>query len=435
MMRILSIKNKKDTDNIILNDSSSTNSNINSSTNTSINTNPRLKIKERILAYPDKVIIGYDDYKDKFYVINASNRVHSLILGETGSGKSETLKLLMYHNILRREGFMLIDPHGMLAKDINIIAKEELGNEYDDKVIYIDIDNTYVKLNPMEIKDYKRSHIVVISFINALKNLYDYAWGDRLETILRNTLNLIIESDPPCMLSKVAKVLADKKYREMLVKGSGNPAIMDFWYNIYPNYAYDAFTAVYNKLDKLLSIQSIRKVFDCEESTIDIKELIADGKIIIVDLSSIVADDIIRFIGSLFIHFLYVNAKQGYALNNRYYLYIDESQLLASFAVREVLNALRKFNVNVTLATQTVNAFDKSIQKELPALCRLVIMFRTDAETAKQFSYLFNVSDDKLYTLPLHYFYFYMQGSNAVKGLAKSYMLTFRDLRGSDIHI
>ncbi len=428
MMKILSLKNKKDINNIILNDSSSANSNTNNNNNnntnnTSINTNPRLKIKERILAYLDKVIIGYDDYRDKFYVIDAKDRVHTLILGETGSGKSETLKLLMYQNIVRKEGFMLIDPHGILAKDINRLAKDELKDEYDDKVIYIDIENTYIKLNPMEIKDYRKAHIVVISFINALKNLYDYAWGDRLETILRNTINLIIESDPPCTLLKVAKVLADKKYREMLVKGSGNPAMMDFWYHVFPNYAYDAFTAVYNKLDKLLSIQSIRKVFDCEESTLDIEELIINGKIIIVDLSSIIADDIIRFIGSLFIHFLYIDAKQGYALNNRYYLYIDEAQIMASFAVREVLNALRKFNVNVTLASQTVNAFDKNIQRELPALCRLVIMFRTDIETAKQFSYLFGINEDKLYTLPLHYFYFYMQGSNAVKGLAKSYVI------------
>jgi len=60
-----------------------------------------------------------------------------------------------------------------------------------------------------------------------------------------------------------------------------------------------------------------------------------------------------------------------------------------------VLNALRKFNVSVTLATQTINIFDKDVQMELPALCRLVIMFRVDMNTAKQYAYLFNVAEEK----------------------------------------
>jgi DNA helicase HerA-like ATPase len=349
--------------------------------------------------------------------------VHALILGETGSGKSETMKLLMYQHIIKKEGFMLIDPHGILARDIDNILKNEL-KDYDNKVIYINTEDTNIKINPIEINDYKRYNLVVLSFINALKNLYEYAWGDRLETILRNALLLVIEADPPATLSKIAKVLSNKKYRDMLVKGSGNYDISNYWYHIYPNYAMEAFTAVYNKLDKLLSIASIKQIFDCEESTIDISKLIEDNKIIIIDLSSAIADDIIKFLGSLFIHMLYVNAKQNIALNKKYYLYIDEAQLISTFAVREVLNALRKFNVNVTIATQSINAFDKSIQKELTALCRLIILFRADIDTAKTFAYLFNINEEKIYTLPLHYFYFYQQGEQAVRGLAKSYVIS-----------
>ncbi len=377
-------------------------------------------LKEKILANGDKIIIGYDDYRDKFYAVDAKDRVHCLLLGETGSGKSETMKLLMYQHIVRGEGFMLIDPHGMLAKEVNEICKQELD---DDRVIYIDIENTNYKINPIEINDYKKYHLVILSFINALKNLYEYAWGDRLETILRNALLLVIEADPPCTLSKIAKVLSNKRYRDMLIKGSGSHDISNYWYHVYPNYAIEAFTAVYNKLDKLLSIASIRRIFDCEESTIDINKLIRDNKIIIIDLSTAIADDIIRFLGSLFIHMLYVSAKRANALSNKYYLYIDEAQLISTFAVREVLNALRKFNVSITLSTQSINAFDKSIQRELSALCRLIVLFRADIDTAKAFAYLFNVNEDKIYTLPLHYFYFYQQGEVAVKGLAKSYVI------------
>ncbi|MEM4377062.1 MAG: hypothetical protein QXZ15_06125, partial [Candidatus Nitrosocaldaceae archaeon] len=101
---------------------------------------------------------------------------------------------------------MLIDPHGSLARDIYSILREE-GRD----AIYLDM-NTNHKINPIG-----ESNIHLLSFISVLKNLYDYAWGDRLETILRNILLLIAESDPPCMLTKIARVLSNKQYRDMLV--------------------------------------------------------------------------------------------------------------------------------------------------------------------------------------------------------------------------
>ena len=389
------------------------------------------RLEDLILNNPDQIIVGYDPYKDRFYSIPSSSRVHTLIVGETGSGKSETLKLLIYQNILRKEGFMLIDPHGSLARQVMKILEKELPTEeFKKRVLYINPEVTDYRINPLEVKDYSKRHIVVMSFISALKNLYEYAWGDRLETILRNAINLVMECDPPCTLSKIARVLADNKHRDMLVKSAVDKEVEYFWFNIYPNYAREAFTAVYNKLDKLLSIQSVRKTFNVEESNIDIDKAIEeDNSIIIVDLASGFTDDISRFLASLFIHILYITARkridkiEDLKLARQYYLYIDEAQLISAFAIREVLNALRKFNVKVTLATQTINAFDKQVQKELPALCRTVICFRSDIDTAEAFAYLFNVKAEQIYTLPLHYFYFYLQGEEVVKGLAKSYLM------------
>ncbi len=423
---MLKRKSKKKRDKVSVGNNNSSNGNDNASSSnghsSSIIYTSNLNLKDIILSNPNLLVIGYDDYRDRFYAVKSKDRVHALILGETGSGKSETLKLFMYHNILRKEGFMLIDPHGMLARDVlQLLKREYTEDEFNDRVVYINPEVTNYRINPLQIEDYNKRHVVLMSFISALKQLYEYAWGDRLETILRNAIHLLMASDPPVTLSKVAKVLADQRYRDMLVKGSADKSIEYFWFSVYPNYAREAFTAVYNKLDKLLTIQPVKRTFDVEESNIDLKEAIKEGKVVIVDLSTGFSDDIIRFLASIFVHMLYVYAKSGVVLSNRYYLYIDEAQLISTFAIREVLNALRKFNVNVTLATQTVNVFEQDVQRELPALCRLVIMFRVDMNTAKQYSYLFNVNDYNIYTLPLHYFYFYMQGEEAVRGLAKSY--------------
>ncbi|MEM4275397.1 MAG: hypothetical protein QXK74_05630 [Candidatus Nitrosocaldaceae archaeon] len=62
-------------------------------------------------------------------------------------------------------------------------------------------------------------------FILALKNLYDYTWRDRLEAILRNAINLVIECDPRT-LAKIARVLGDSKYSDMLVKNSWDKGVL-----------------------------------------------------------------------------------------------------------------------------------------------------------------------------------------------------------------
>jgi len=138
--------------------------------------------------------MGYDDHRSRFYAINSKDRVYTLILGETRSGKSETLKLFIYHHVLRKEGFMLIDPHDMLASDVlQLLRKEYTEEKFKDNVIYINPEVTNYRINTLQIKDYNKRHIVSMSFISALKNLYEYSWGDRLETILRNAIHLLME--------------------------------------------------------------------------------------------------------------------------------------------------------------------------------------------------------------------------------------------------
>lgn len=53
-----------------------------------------------------------------------------LIAGETGSGKSETMKLLIYQHMLRKEeGFMLVYPHGSLTRSVMKLLREKLREE------------------------------------------------------------------------------------------------------------------------------------------------------------------------------------------------------------------------------------------------------------------------------------------------------------------
>ena len=52
------------------------------------------------------------------YGIPSADRVHTAVFGSPGCGKSTLIKLLVLQNLRRGEGFMVIDPHGELARDV-----------------------------------------------------------------------------------------------------------------------------------------------------------------------------------------------------------------------------------------------------------------------------------------------------------------------------
>ncbi len=372
----------------------------------------------------DIIGFGYDD--KTAYGIPTQDRIHTAIFGEVGSGKSETMKLLIAQNISRNEGFLLIDPHGMLARDVLELIPKDKWN----KVIYISpasIRQTgrTVRINPLEYKTEDERYIVAMSFVNALHNLHKETWGDRLEAVLRNACNALVEIKGST-LRDLRMLVSDQKARSTYLSKITSKDTIHFWKNTFEKqYSREAGSSAYNKLDKILATPPVAAMLDTPTSSVDFAESLNSGKFVVVDLSSGASDDITSFVGSIILHMVYVEAKKrvddnvvaAEQLTRPFYIYIDEAHLFSPFALREILNTMRKFNVKVTLATQTVNAYPKKVADELPALVRTIICFKCDAGTAHLFKNLLPLDTDDLVRLSLHRFAFYSQGVNPIVGV------------------
>lgn len=366
-----------------------------------------------------QTVIGFD--QNKAFVI--TDRIHIAIFGEVGSGKSETMLLLMMQNIKKGEGFMFIDPHGMAARDIlSMIPK----NRWDD-VIYINPSSIYrysktVRINPLEVKNSDERYIVAMSFVNALHNLHYDAWGDRLEAILRNACNALVEIEGST-LRDLRMLISDPRMRNIILGKVASKDTVHFWRNIFEKqYSKEAGSAAYNKLDKILATPPVAAMLDTPHSSIDFSKVIDEGKIVIVDLATGASDDIAAFLGSVILHMFYVEAtkrieKQD-TLKTPYYLYVDEAHRFSAFALREILNTMRKFNVKVTIATQTINAYPKRVADEISALARTIIVFKCDANTAAAFKGLLPVKPEEIVSMSTRTFAFYSQHTNPVIGVA-----------------
>ncbi|MDE1818997.1 MAG: hypothetical protein KGI19_10400, partial [Thaumarchaeota archaeon] len=100
-----------------------------------------------------------------------------------------------------------------------------------------------------------------------------------------------------------------------------------------------------------------------------------------------------------------------------FFMYIDEAHLFAPFALRELLNTMRKANMKVTIATQTINTFPREFAKEISALVRTLVCFKVDLETANMFKTVMPVSIEQLTSMTQGRFAFYSQGNPPHTGL------------------
>ncbi len=360
---------------------------------------------------PDAVVVG----GNRAFGITSTERGHMAIFGFPGCGKSSILKLLAYQNIMRKQGVMIIDPHGELARDIMSMIPKERWKD----VIYVNPATLYrfgktVQVNPLEVKSENERYVVVMTFVNTLYNLYMGSWGPRLETVLRNAANALVESKGYNSLGFISSMITDESSREEILENVASPGVKHFWREIFhKQYSKDAGSSAYNKIDKILATPTVAAMFDCTESSIDISEVISEKKILVVDLSTGASDDIAKFLGSIFLNMLHVEAKRRMDIldedlseirKNPFYVYVDEAHMFSNMTMSEMLRALRKFGIKVTLATQTCNAYDKTFADEIPGTCKTVMTGKCDFNTASLLNSQISVTADQMQRLPNHTF-------------------------------
>ena len=381
---------------------------------------------------------------NKAFGISSEERTHMAIFGLPGSGKSSIIKLLAYQNIERGQGFMVLDPHGELARDIMSMIPR--GRHED--VIYVNPASLYrwgktLQINPLEVKNDEERYVVVMAFVGALKNLYKDTWGPRLETVLRNAANALVESRGNNTLRNMSALITDEHARDDLLGDVSSREVKHFWEEIFAKqYSKDAGSSAYNKLDKILATPTVAAMLDATESSITISDVIENNRMLIVDLSTGASDDIAEFLGSIFLNMLYVEAKKRIDIKNDdpsemrknpFYVYVDEAHMFSNSTMSEMLRALRKFGIKVTIATQTCNAFDKDFAGEIPGTCKTIITGRCDLNTAQLIRSLMSISVEDMQRLSSHTFAMHTDEHGiSANGIFQSRAVPFEGKRISD---
>ncbi len=329
---------------------------------------------------------------------------HVYIIGQTGAGKSGLLELFALSDVYHKQGYAIIDPHGDFAiNNMHFIPADRI-----DDVVYFNPADTAFPLgfNPMEVYDPNQKNNISSEIIGVLKRMFGDSWGPRLEYILRYTILALLDHPNTTMLD-ITRMLTDKKFRKEVLASCNDQVVLQFW-NIEFNswnekFQAEAVAPVLNKVGAFTANPIIRNIIGQPKSTFNIRKLMDEGKILIVNLSKgLVGEDNAGILGSFIVTKIQLAAMSRSDIEKiedrrPFYLYVDEFQNFATDSFATILSEARKYGLNLTVANQYISQMQETVRDAVFGNVGTTISFRVSADDApllsKQFEPQFESND------------------------------------------
>lgn len=325
----------------------------------------------------------------KFGIKTDDRRRHMYLIGKTGMGKSTILENMIIEDIRAGHGVAVVDPHGDLAeKVIEYIP----SNRVNDVIYFNPADIDYpIAFNVVEHVDSHLRHLVASGLLGVFQKLWADSWGPRLEYILRNAILAVLDY-PGSTLLAVTRMLSDKAFRKKVIDKIEDPVVKAFWVNEFAGYAdkfaSEAVSPIQNKVGQFLSSSLIRNIVGQVKSSIDMRDVMDNGKILILNLSKgRIGEDNSALLGAMMITKIQLAAMSRVDMkeNNRkdFYLYVDEFQNFATESFSNILSEARKYRLNLILAHQYIEQLVEPVKFAVFGNVGTIIMFRVGAADAE----------------------------------------------------
>lgn len=327
------------------------------------------------------------------YKIRISDRYdHMHIIGTTGKGKSKLLEHMIYQDIISGRGSALIDPHGNLADDLlSYLGTQGYFKEQSniDRIVYINPSRRDYSpgINLLELQKNEDPAEHANDIIEVFKRSWDLENAPVFEDIMFNSMMVLMENN--LSIIEMPKLITDKPYRDSLLTKTEDPAVHQFFRNRFEKWPKSEqavrVESTLNKISRIIGSVRIRNIFGQLKSTINFREIMDEGKILIIDLSYLSELSAKLFGG--FIATLIQQAAMARRTKKDFFEYLDEFQLFVSTeggskTFSRTLAEARKRHLYLILAHQQLSQIDERMRGALGNVGTLVCfgLDRSDAE-------------------------------------------------------
>lgn len=349
----------------------------------------------------------YYGFEQDVVVSEAARRQHTYIIGQTGTGKTTLMKTMILSDLKAGSGLAVIDPHGELYEDLLSLIPEE---RKEDVVLFNPSDTDYpVGFNLLQVSHDDEREAIIKEMRAILKRYIfeyfqiqagEYAGPVFFQHMQNNMLLASSDIDNPGTILEVSNIfLKDKYWKRWLPLKWKNHVLEDWVTNHLPKTNYLGRTSdggisgdyFSSKIADFTNDPRISMIFGQPFSTINIEEIIASKKILLVNLSKgLLGEASASLLGMILM------AKFNTAFMERrkhikddeklspFYLYVDEFQNLATENFSILLSEARKFGLGLILANQFISQIkDYKIKEAIFGNVGTLISFRLGFDDAQ----------------------------------------------------
>lgn len=346
------------------------------------------------------------EFKNKetiFGIKDADRRKHIYAIGKTGAGKSTLIANMAIDDIRKGRGIGIIDPHGDLSEIIlDYIPKRRMND-----VVYLEPFDTArpFSLNVLEIHNAQHKDLVSSGIVSIFHKIYGESWGPRLEYILRNVILTLLDVEQGTLLDAL-RILSDDTFRQKIVARLQDPVLRNFWEQEFAKMSdklrTEAVMPIQNKIGQFVSSKMIRNIIGSPTSSINLQEIMDEGKILILNLSQgKLGEDNAALLGAMIITQIQLAAMNRAFMKEEdrrdFFLYVDEFQNFATESFIKILSEARKYRLSLTLANQYSDQLEEEIQRAIFGNAGTIVSFVVGAHDAynltKEFAEIYTEND------------------------------------------
>ncbi len=334
-------------------------------------------LKYKVLPPPvdlpaEGVVIGKSLYRgqEKLVRIMADDRTrHHYIIGKSGTGKSALLNYMVRQDIWNGDGICLIDPHGDLVEDTLKIVQKERAKD----VVFFDPADIErpMGLNLLEAHTPEERDRASLDAMEIFIKLFgNEIFGPRIQHYFRNAcLTLMEDEDEGATLIDVPRIFTDDEFRKYKVGKTTNAVVRSFWEHEYASTGerekQEMIPYFSSKFGPFITNTTIRNIIGQPKSAFDIREIMDNKKILLVNLSKGRVGDVnAQLLGLIFVNKVNMAAmgRQEIPKEQRkdFYMYVDEFQNFATDTFASILSEARKYRLSLIMAHQYIAQLTKT---------------------------------------------------------------------------
>lgn len=315
-------------------------------------------------------------------------RKHLYVVGKTGSGKTSLLLHLIKEDLENGRGICVIAPEAELFRDWLLPMVPAWRAE---EVVYFAPGNPKnpVTFNPLAVENGDDKGRAAEDLFAIFKRAVgEEEFGARMSPILANAF-ACLTGRPGATLWDVKRLLEDPGYQKEIAKEQLDDYARDFWLKTFSSYPKGSHLPIVNRLDQFLRPLPVRRALCHPESSFSIRRALAEGHILLFDLSALAPDSMLLLGQMLLAKFqLELMRREAVPREEResFYLFADEFQTFAGVAEgtwRELLSRGRRYGLALTLAHQFPSQLPTGLQDEIFGNVASIVCFNVAAKDAQ----------------------------------------------------